>query len=116
MTVPDDILTSGIYARILDRLDAGKCIDDGMLDELKKVVLTVSPKFISNLQILTQNQMTKLELHTALLTKCGFRPADMNILLARSNGAIISRKKTLGAKVLGRKESIAVISAIIRRL
>lgn len=116
VTVPDEILTSEIYARVLDRLDAGKCIDDGMLDELKKVVLTVSPKFISNLQILTQNQMTKLELHTALLTKCGFKPSDMNILLGRSNGAIISRKKTLGAKVLGRKESVTVISAIIRRL
>lgn len=115
-TVPDDILTSDIYARVLDRLDAGKCIDDDMLDELKNVVLRVSPKFISNLQILTQNQMTKLELHTALLTKCGFRPSDMKILLARSNGAIISRKKTLGAKVLGRKESVTVISAIIRRL
>lgn len=116
VTVPDDILSSEIYARVLARLDAGKCIDDGMLDELKKVVLTVSPKFISNLQILTQNQMTRLELHTALLTKCGFKPADMNILLGRSNGAIISRKKTLGAKVLGRKESVTVISAIIRRL
>ena len=116
VTVPDDILSSEIYARVLARLDAGKCIDDGMLDELKKVVLTVSPKFISNLQILTQNQMTKLELHTALLTKCGFKPSDMNILLGRSNGAIISRKKTLGAKVLGRKESVTVISAIIRRL
>ena len=67
-------------------------------------------------EILTHNKMTRLELHTALLTKCGFKPSDMNILLGRSNGAIISRKKTLGAKVLGRKESVTVISAIIRRL
>lgn len=116
IAVPDGIVNSAIYARILDNLAKHECIDDDMIDELQEVVLKVSPKFLSNLQILTQNKLTKQELRTALLIKSGFSSSEMTVLFARSNGAIISRKKTLGSKVLDSQESVTVISGIIRLL
>lgn len=116
IAVPEGIVNSAIYARILDNLAKHECIDDDMIDELQEVVLKVSPKFLSNLQILTQNKLTKQELRTALLIKSGFSSSEMTVLFARSNGAIISRKKTLGSKVLDSQESVTVISGIIRLL
>lgn len=116
ISVPDEILTSDIYSRIMVKLEHNRCIDDEMFDELKATVLSVSPQFVNHLNILTQGELTKSELQLALLVKSGFSPSDLTILFSRSNGAIISRKKILGDKVLGKKESIKVITGIIRLL
>ena len=116
ISVPDEILTSDIYSRIRVKLEHNRCIDDEMFDELKATVLSVSPQFVNHLNILTQGELTKSELQLALLVKSGFSPSDLTILFSRSNGAIISRKKILGDKVLGKKESIKVITGIIRLL
>lgn len=116
ISVPDEILTSDIYSRIMVKLEHNRCIDDEMFDELKTTGLSVSPQFVNHLNILTQGELTKSELQLALLVKSGFSPSDLTILFSRSNGAIISRKKILGDKVLGKKESIKVITGIIRLL
>ena len=94
----------------------GKHIDDETFDELKRTVLQASPKFIDNLKILTQNKLTEVDLQTALLIKCGFRPSEMTVLFARSNGAIIYRRNTLATKVFGHTESVDVVNGIIRLL
>lgn len=110
------ILNSNIYFQITGLISEGKHIDDGTFDELKRTVLQASPKFIDNLKILTQNKLTELDLQTALLIKCGFRPSEMTILFARSNGAIIYRRNTLATKVFGHTESVDVVNGIIRLL
>ena len=110
------ILNSNIYFQITGLISEGKHIDDGTFDELKRTVLQASPKFIDNLKILTQNKLTELDLQTALLIKCGFRPSEMTVLFARSNGAIIYRRNTLATKVFGHTESVDVVNGIIRLL
>ena len=110
------ILNSKIYFQITGMISEGKHIDDETFDELKRTVLQVSPKFIDNLKILTRNKLTEVDLQTALLIKCGFRPSEMTILLARSNGAIIHRRNTLATKVFGHTESVDVVNGIIRLL
>lgn len=110
------ILNSNIYFQITGILSEGKHIDDETFDELKRTVLQASPKFIDNLKILTQNKLTEIDLQTALLIKCGFRPSEMTVLFARSNGAIIHRRNTLATKVFGHTESVDVVNGIIRLL
>lgn len=110
------ILNSNIYFQITGLISEGKHIDDETFDELKRTVLLASPKFIDNLKILTQNKLTELDLQTALLIKCGFRPSEMTVLFARSNGAIIYRRNTLATKVFGHTESVDVVNGIIRLL
>lgn len=110
------ILNSKIYFQITGLISEGKHIDDETFDELKRTVLQASPKFIDNLKILTHNRLTELDLQTALLIKCGFRPSEMTVLFARSNGAIIYRRNTLATKVFGHTESVDVVNGIIRLL
>lgn len=114
--VPNTILNSSIYSQIRDRLFDRKSINDDMFDELKQTVLKASPKFIDNLKILTNGNFTESELQIALLIKCGFRPSEMTVLFALSNGAVVSRRNTLAAKVFDKKESVEVINGIIRLL
>lgn len=87
-----------------------------MFDELKGIVLSVSPQFVNNLMILTKGKLTTEELHLSLLIKCGIRSTDLTVLFGLSNGAIISRKRILGSKALDRQESTKVITSIIRLL
>ena len=110
------ILNSNIYFQITGLISEGKHIDDETFDVLKRTVLQASPKFIDNLKILTQNKLTEVDLQTALLIKCGFRPSEMTVLFARSNGAIIYRRNTLATKVFDHTESVDVVNGIIRLL
>lgn len=110
------ILNSNIYFQITSLISERKHIDDETFDELKRTVFQASPKFIDNLKILTRDKLTEVDLQTALLIKCGFRPSEMTVLLARSNGAIIYRRNTLAKKVFGHTESVDVVNGIIRML
>lgn len=110
------ILNSKIYFQICGMISERQRIDEETFDKLKRTVLEASPKFIDNLKILTQNRLTELDLQTALLIKCGFKPSEMTVLLARSNGAIIYRRNTLATKVFGHTESVDVVNGIIRLL
>lgn len=114
--VPALIRDSEVYAEIQDTLQSRKRIDDEAWERLETVVLTVSPDFINRLELLTQNRLTKADRQIALLIKSGFRPSDMTVLLTLSNGAVISRRNSLGRKLLGRSESAEVINGIIRSL
>lgn len=110
------ILNSEAYSKILSLLESRTPIGGPLWDELKQTVLQASPNFIYNLRVLTQGKMSEADIHISLLIKCGFRPSEMTILLARSNGAIISRREKLCVKILDKKLEVKVIDGIIRLL
>lgn len=89
---------------------------DALWDKLEETVVAASPRFISSLKLLTCDKLTTRERHTALLVKCGFRPVDLTILLALTNGAIISRRQKLADKVFEQKVNVKVIDGIVRLL
>lgn len=114
---PQEILDSDVYAELVELLQKHKPIkDDAIWDRLERTVLTVAPDFISNLKLLAGNRLTSQELHTALLIKCGFRSSEMMTLVARSNGAVSSRRSFLGEKILDEKHKAHVIEGIIKLL
>lgn len=110
------ILESDIYARIRNLLAVGKPIKEDMWLDLEKTVTFASPRFDTNLRILTQNKITNDEYRVALLVKCGFKPIDMRTLRSLTNGAINSRRSTLGTKIMDKKQSVTLIDNIIRLL
>lgn len=117
LAVPQQILCSAIYKTLKNLIrDNRPIVDDSLWEELEQTVLQSSPRFMSNLSLLTSGRLTSLDVHTALLVKCGFKPSEMTVLFGRSNGAIISRRETLGFKVLDKKISVKTIDRIIRLL
>lgn len=116
--IPSAIYESEPYQELLKRISSGKTIndDDGLWSELEETVITSSPRFKTNLNLLTSGKLTVLDLHTALLIKCGIKPSQMTILLGRSNGAIISRRESLCIKIFDEKLGVKVIDGIIHLL
>ena len=116
--VEDSILHSDIYWNFKTKAEKGVLvnIDDSLWLDLEQMVLSVSPKFRSNLLLLLSDKITPSELHTALLIKCGFRPSEMMALLGKSNGAIVSRRDHLGTRAFDQKLKADMISSIIRSL
>lgn len=116
--VPSAIYESEPYQELLKQISSGKSIkeNDGLWSELEETVLKVSPRFKTNLNLLTLGKLTVLDLHTALLIKCGIKPSQMTILLGRSNGAIISRRESLCVKIFDEKLGVKVIDKVIRLL
>ena len=116
--IPAAIYESEPYQELLRRISSGKSINDndGLWVELEETVLKSSPRFKTNLNLLTLGKLTVLDLHTALLIKCGIKPSQMTILLGRSNGAIISRRESLCVKIFDEKLGVKVIDEVIRLL
>lgn len=115
--IPQPILCSAIYKTLKNLIrDNRPIVNDRLWEELEQTVLQSSPRFLANLSLLTSGRLTSLDVYTALLVKCGFKPSEMTVLFGRSNGAIISRRETLGFKVLDRKISVKTIDRIIRLL
>lgn len=116
--VPEQLLDSKAYLRFQTLIEQGKVLknDDRLWNEIEEEILKYSPKFRTNLNLLTMGNLSENDLHTALLIKMGIKPKNMTILTGRSNGAIISRRETLSVKILGKKMDAQVINAIIRML
>lgn len=110
------ILESEVYAHLQQLLKERKPVGDALWDKLEETVVAASPRFISSLRLLTGDRLTTRDRHTALLVKCGFRPVDLSILLALTNGAIVSRRQKLADKVFEQKVNVKVIDGIVRLL
>ena len=110
------ILESEVYSGIRSLLKDGKPMTEEVWDELEQVVLSASPNFMANLELLAQNRITDVDREAALLIKCGFRPKEMTVLLSLSNGGVVSRRESLGIKIFDEKESAQVVTGIIRLL
>jgi len=116
--ISTSILKSEAYKNLQKHINNNEMIkDDAQLwDELERTVLSVSPNFKENLELLTMGRLTMPELHTALLIKCGIKPSQMTTLLGRTNGALISRRQILCKKAFDQKMGTKVIDSIIRLL
>lgn len=115
-TPPVDIIQSSVYQKIKEKVINGEIIpdDDPLWKELEKTILKSSPRFKQNLTLLSMGSLSLLELHTAYLIKCGFRPSEMEVVLGRTHGAIVSRRQSICEKILGKNMGLRIGDAIIR--
>lgn len=112
------IAESEVYNKIQHLIKENKILNesDPIWNEIENIVREESPNFKSNLLLLTSGKLSTIDYQTALLIKCGIRPSQMVILLAKSNGAIISRRESLSFKIFGERLNIKTIDSIIRLL
>lgn len=116
--VPVIILQSDAYCKLQESVEKGKIIDssDPIWEEIENVVTSCSPNFRRKLNLLTSGHLTVIDFHTALLLKCGIKPSHMAIITGRSQGSIVSRRETLGKKILGGKMGLAIVDRVIQSL
>jgi tetratricopeptide (TPR) repeat protein len=112
------ISMSEAFISLRKLIESGKIIKetDELWERLEKVVLDHSPNFVTDLQLLTKGNLTKVDLRTALLIRCGVSPTDMSLLLGRSKGTISSRRAALCYKVFDKNLGTKVIDSVIRLL
>lgn len=112
------IESSPAYKKLLELIDSHQIIGEGhpIWKELETVVLESSPRFINNLKILSAGKYTTTDLQTALLVKCFIAPKDMEILLGRSKGTIVSRRISLSKKLFDTNLKTETIDEAIRLL
>lgn len=111
-----EILKSSVYQKIKEKAANDEIIpeDDSLWTELEKTILKSSPRFKQNLTLLSMGSLSLLELHTAYLVKCGFRPSEMEVVLGRTHGAIVSRRQSICEKILGENMGLRIGDAVIR--
>lgn len=116
--VDREITESDPYLTIRKKIENEYAIppSDPIWKELEKEVSKKWPDFISNLRLLVGQRLTRVDIHTALMVKCGFRPAEMMKVFSVSMGAIVSRRANLSMKIFGETLSTKDMDAIIRRL
>ena len=112
------ILQSAAYGALQERIARGKVLreKDPLWRDLERAVSEASPRFKTDLQLLTRGRLTELDYRTALLIKCGVLPSQMTILFSRSKGCITSRRISRGAKIFDEKRSVRTLDGLIRLL
>lgn len=117
-TISPSILKSDAYAKLHRIILSGDTIKDNdpIWHELEELILSISPQFKSNLQILLNGKLTTNDYHTAMLVKCGVAPTQMALLFGRSKGTITSRRETMCKKIMGENLGTKVIDSLIRLL
>lgn len=117
IAVAPSIIQSNTYTRLQEYINEGNELkDDDFWNELKQLVLQVSPRFIENLHILVGGKLSTYDIKTSLLIKCGVQPTQMANLLNRTKGTIVSRRESLCNRIFGKKLGTKVIDGIIRLL
>lgn len=116
--VPEEIIESDAYKKILDHLKSGRQIDDSdsVWDEIEAIVVKSSPKFRVNITRLFGVKLYDWEQHTILLIKCGFAPSQLAILQGRAKSTITSRRNSIGAKILNGSFGLKDVDRVIRAL
>lgn len=118
VSVPPSIIHSETYERLQKYIAEGYELknDDSLWDELRKLVLEASPRFIENLHLLAGGKLSTNDIRTSLLIKCGVQPTQMAKLLNRTKGTIVSRRESLCVRIFGEKLGTKVIDGVIRLL
>lgn len=116
--VPPIILESEVYEKFIDNINRNKNISENspLWSKLEEIVLKSSPDFKHSLNLLTGGKLKAVDLHTALLIKCGISSTDMSIIVGRAKSTIVYRKDSLGFKVFDKKLEAGAIDDIIRLL
>ncbi len=116
--VSPKIIASKAYEELRRRIDSEETMSDSdaLWAALESAVLKVSPRFKKNLILLTGARLSRIDYHTALLIKCGCKPAEIATLLRRGKSSIVSRRKVLASKAFNEFLPTDSIDAMLRVL
>lgn len=116
--LPYLLSSSEAFQKLRDYIKSNKILvdHDPLWSDLEKTILQISPDFKTRLEILTSNNLTKIDYQTCILVKCRVSPVEIARLLSKSKGAIGSRRSTIGKKIFDNNLSISEIDEFIKAL
>ncbi|MCM1140914.1 MAG: tetratricopeptide repeat protein [Muribaculum sp.] len=114
--IPSIILNSEVYKQIQEHILNERIIPERnpIWNSLESIIISSSPSFKNNLQLLVGDSLKLHDYHTVLLMKCGISPSDLTILLGRTKGTISYRRKHVCEIILGERISPTLIDYLIR--
>lgn len=114
--IPSIILNSEAYKQVQTYIINERVIPERshIWTSLESIIISTSPSFKNNLQLLVGNTLKLHDYHTVLLMKCGISPSDLTILLGRTKGTISYRRKHVCEIILGERISPTLIDYLIR--
>ncbi len=112
------LMQSAAVAKLQDLLASKTSIEDSspLWGELREAILAVSPGFFKNLDTVAKQNLTREECRTAMLIKAGLRPRDLEILFARSKGAVSSRRQSIAIKIFDGQARVKKVDTLLRML
>lgn len=118
LLVPKEILQSGIYNILLNKISSNKGITDkeNVWKELEDIIEQNNPGFKYRLMILTDGKMSESDLQISLLIRCGFTTTQIAILLNRMKNTVSSRRSYLAKRIFGKTATAKMLDAIIYSL
>ena len=110
------ILESEVYEDVQRYIRNGSIINESnqMWEELEKTIALSSPKFKSNLYVLSGGDLKTSDLHMALLIKCGVSSANIATLVGRSKSTVTFRRKDMGKKYFDQDMDANAVDELIR--
>lgn len=99
------IESSDLYQHLKKLILTNEIIKNGIekWDELERLIDDSYPSFFSNLKVLSDNTLKPIELHIAMLIKCGFSPSEVAYLISKDKGTISYHRRHLSNKLFKTK-------------
>ena len=101
--VPSELLQSEIYKTLRQRLKDDKSIapDNPIWGNIEELVLAISPRFQTNLKLLSNGKLKNLDYQITLLMKFGISPVEISVLICRERSTITYHRKKICNMILG---------------
>lgn len=114
----NSFIHSDAFAKMTRMLETHKIIQthSNLWEEMRNFINTDSPDFFKHLKLIASSKLSRDELNTLTLIKCGASPTSMSLLLGKSIGAISSRRQRLCIKIFGTSLGNTEFDSLIRNL
>ena len=115
LPLADSVRDSAEYKELKRRIDGNLLMTDGdnYWSDMETMMAAAYPKLKDTLGTLTEENLSTLEWHVALMVKCRISQSDMARLLGVSRSAITHRLAPLAKKVLGNDATSRMITGAI---
>lgn len=115
LPLADSVRESAEYKELKRRIDGNLLMtdDDKYWSDMETMMATAYPKLKDTLGTLTEENLSTLEWHVAMMVKCRLSQSDMARLLGVSRSAITHRLAPLAKKVLGNDATSRMITGAI---
>lgn len=115
LPLADSVRDSAEYKELKRRIDGNLLMTDGdnYWSDMETMMATAYPKLKDTLGTLTEENLSTLEWHVAMMVKCRISQSDMARLLGVSRSAITHRLAPLAKKVLGNGATSRMITGAI---
>lgn len=110
------LLESEAYAELSALVRRDAVIPADYWSVVDETVGKDAPEFRKKLESLTDGKLTDGDYEIALLTRFGFHPSEIAILLGRSRSTVSTRRATLGRKIFGPEFKQKMLDRLIRSL